>query len=88
MDTSDLGTTPTQGGAKAPRKRSSPEQARLAGVAVIAVIATAFAVLNLREVKVNYILGTGHAPLIIVIAASLAAGLALGLLAGRRGRKG
>jgi uncharacterized integral membrane protein len=88
MDTSGVETGPAKGGKAASRKRSSREQARLAGVAVLVAVATAFAVLNLRDVKVNYILGTGHPPLIIVIAACLAAGLAIGLLAGRHTRKG
>lgn len=88
MDTSGFDRTPEKGGKAAAGKRSSREQARLAGVAVLAALAAAFAVLNLDEVKVNYILGTGHPPLIIVIAACLAVGLAIGLLAGRRTRKG
>ena len=45
-----------------------------------------FAVLNLDEVEVNWILGTWDTPLIIVIAISTLFGAALGYLAARRRR--
>ncbi len=44
---------------------------------VLAVLITLFAVLNLRNVKVNWIFGSGHAPLILVIVASLLVGIVL-----------
>ena len=43
-----------------------------------------FAVLNLDEVEVNWILGTWETPLIIVIAISMVIGAGLGYLATRR----
>lgn len=52
----------------------------LAGLGVV------FAVLNLDEVSVNWIIGTWDTPLIIVIAISVLVGAALGYLAARRGR--
>jgi uncharacterized integral membrane protein len=44
----------------------------------------AFAVANLDEVEVNWIVGTWDTPLIIVIAISILVGAALGYLAARR----
>jgi uncharacterized integral membrane protein len=51
------------------------------------VLATLFAVLNLDEVKVDWIVGSGHAPLIIVIVVSLLAGIVLTYFADRQARK-
>lgn len=53
-------------------------------IIVLAAIAAIFALLNLDDVKVNFIVGTTKAPLIIVIVACLALGVALGLVGGRR----
>jgi len=68
-------------------KRSRREQARTAGFVVLAVLITLFAVLNLDKVKVNWIFGTGHAPLIIVIVVSLLVGIVLTYLVDRRTSK-
>ncbi len=43
--------------------------------------------LNVDEVKVNWILGSGHAPLIIVIVISVLVGIVLTYLAERITRK-
>jgi uncharacterized integral membrane protein len=43
--------------------------------------------LNVDEVKVDWIVGSSHAPLIIVIVVSLLIGLALGHFAERRSAK-
>ena len=48
---------------------------------------TLFAVLNLGSVKVNWIFGTGKAPLIIVIVVSLLVGIVLTYLVERRASK-
>ena len=48
-------------------KRSRRELTRSVGLVVLAVLATLFAVLNLKTVEVDWIFGSGHAPLIIVI---------------------
>ncbi|HYM45011.1 MAG TPA: lipopolysaccharide assembly protein LapA domain-containing protein [Solirubrobacteraceae bacterium] len=69
------------------RKRSRREQARTAGMVVLAILVTLFAVLNLEAVKVNWIFGTGEAPLIIVIVISVLVGIVLTYLAGRRASK-
>ncbi len=55
-----------------PRNRASwPARARLV---VLAVLITLFAVFNLKKVKVDWIFGSGHAPLIVVIVISLLVG--------------
>ncbi len=60
------------------------ERTRLILAGVIAVLAILFAVLNVDEVDVNWILGTWSTPLIVVIALSIMVGAALGYLVGRR----
>jgi uncharacterized integral membrane protein len=65
-------------------KRTRREQARTGGVVVLAVLITLFAVLNLDTVKVDWIFGSGHAPLIIVIVISLLVGIVLTHFAERR----
>jgi uncharacterized integral membrane protein len=54
---------------------------------VLSILITLFAVLNVDEVKVDWIVGSSHAPLIIVIVVSLLIGLALGHFAERRSAK-
>jgi uncharacterized integral membrane protein len=72
--------------AQAPR-RSRGEMARSGGLVLLAVLATLFAVLNLDEVKVDWVFGSGHAPLIIVIVISLLVGIVLAHLADRLARR-
>jgi uncharacterized integral membrane protein len=48
------------------------------------VLAVLFAVLNLDEVEVNWIVGTFDTPLIVVIAVSILVGAGLGYVAARR----
>ena len=67
--------------------RSRSEQARTGALVFLAVLATLFAVLNIDEVKVHWIVGSGRAPLIIVIVISLLAGILLSYFADRRSRK-
>jgi uncharacterized integral membrane protein len=62
---------PTQ----APAKRSRRENTRTAAMVVLAVLVTLFAVLNLKQVEVNWIFGKSETPLIIVIVASLLIGI-------------
>ena len=59
---------------------------RQIAVVVLAGLGGVFAVLNLDEVKVNWILGTWETPLIVVIALSMLVGGALGLLVSRSRR--
>lgn len=68
-------------------KRSGRDESRLAAIVVLAILGTAFAVLNRNSTKVNYIFGTGHPRLIFVIVLAIAIGVALGWFAGRRRTK-
>jgi uncharacterized integral membrane protein len=74
---------PGQSQAKAER-RSRREQSRTGALVVLAILITLFAVFNLKEVKVNWIFGSGKAPLIIVIVVSLLVGVVLTHFAERR----
>jgi uncharacterized integral membrane protein len=64
--------------------RSRRERGRTALLLVLAIIATVFAVLNLNSVKVDWILGSGSAPLIVVIVISLLIGVVFTHFAERR----
>jgi uncharacterized integral membrane protein len=68
-------------------KRSRREQARTAGMVLLAVLITLFAVLNLESVQVNWIFGSGKAPLILVIVISVLVGIVLTYLVDRRSSK-
>ena len=57
---------------------------RQVAVLVLAGIGGAFAVANLDEVKVNWVIATSTTPLIVVIALSMVIGAGLGYLAARR----
>jgi uncharacterized integral membrane protein len=58
------------------------EKRQIAGLA-LGALGIVFAVANLDEVKVNWILGTWRTPLIVVIALSIVIGAGLGLLVAR-----
>jgi uncharacterized integral membrane protein len=58
-------------------RRTRREMARTGGLVVLAVFMTLFAVLNLKEVEVNWIFGKTQTPLIIVIVVSLLVGILL-----------
>jgi uncharacterized integral membrane protein len=68
-------------------RRSTGERMRAAGPLILAAVFIAFAVLNLNQVKVDWIVGSGHAPLIIVIVISVLVGIVLTHFAERVGRK-
>jgi len=57
---------------------------RTIAVAVLAGLGVLFAVLNLDDVKVNWLLGTWSTPLIVVIAVSFVIGSGVGFLVARR----
>jgi uncharacterized integral membrane protein len=67
---------------KAPPSRRDRTRA-IAGFTLGAIVAL-FAVLNLDEVKVSWIVGTWQTPLIIVISISVIVGAAIGWLLARR----
>ncbi len=64
--------------------RSRRESARTGALVLLGVLITLFAVLNVDEVKVHWIFGSGRAPLIIVIVISLLVGIVLTHFAERR----
>jgi uncharacterized integral membrane protein len=68
-------------------RRNPREVARTAALLILAVLITLFAVLNLDDVKVDWIFGSGRAPLIIVIVISLLVGIVLSHFAERISRK-
>jgi uncharacterized integral membrane protein len=73
-------------GRKPARRRR--EQARTVAAVGLGGLGALFAVLNIDEVEVNWILGTWSTPLIIVIALSILIGAGLGYLVGRRRGEG
>ncbi len=68
-------------------RRPRGEVARAGGVVVLAGLFIAFALLNLNQVKVDWIVGSGHAPLIIVIVICLLVGIVLTYFAERLSRR-
>jgi uncharacterized integral membrane protein len=68
-------------------ERRRRRQARLIASVVVIGLGVAFAVLNLDEVEVNWIVGTWDTPLIIVIAISILVGAVLGFLVARIGKR-
>ena len=80
------------GGHKVDARRRRSERVRAVLPLIPAALAIAFAVVNLNQVKVDWIAGSGHAPLIIVIVISVLAGALLTHFAERglrrRGRRG
>lgn len=70
-----------------PQVRSRRESARTGALVVLAILITLFAVFNFDQVKVDWIIGSGKAPLIIVIVISLLVGIVLTHFAERRSRK-
>lgn len=63
--------------------RSKREMARTGALVLLAVLITLFAVFNLDEVKVNWVIGSSKAPLIVVIVISLLVGILLTYFADR-----
>jgi uncharacterized integral membrane protein len=68
-------------------RRSRRESARTGALVVLAILITLFAVFNFGQVKVNWVVGSGKAPLIIVIVISLLVGIVLTHFAERRARR-
>jgi uncharacterized integral membrane protein len=82
---SPVGPTPQRPPAK--KQRTTGESTRLVVAVVIGGLLAAFALLNLDQVKVNWIFGTWSTPLILVIIVSFAFGAATGgVLVRRRGK--
>jgi uncharacterized integral membrane protein len=60
---------------------------RVAAAAVLGGIATIFAVVNLDDVKVDWVVGSWQTPLIVVIAVSMLLGAGLDRMLVHRARK-
>jgi uncharacterized integral membrane protein len=69
------------------QRRSRREMVRTGGFVLLAVLMTLFAVLNVKDVEVNWIFGKSEMPLIIVIVASLLVGILLTHFAELRARR-
>lgn len=69
------------------QRRSRRELARTTAIAVLAVLITLFAVLNVKEVEVDWIFGSNKVPLIVVIVVSLLVGILITHFAELRGRR-
>jgi uncharacterized integral membrane protein len=90
-ETSDLeglttGSEPTTApsrGAVAERR----DRARLIAAGVIGALIVVFAVVNLNDVKVHWLIDTGQTPLIVVIAVAFLLGIVVDRLAIRARRK-
>jgi uncharacterized integral membrane protein len=80
----DLGAQPANKRRANPRRR---ERLRLLGAVIAAVLVTVFAVVNLGQVEVNWLVGTWSTPLIVVIAVSALLGAALDRLLQVRSRR-
>jgi uncharacterized integral membrane protein len=74
-------------GSSGARKRTQREVFRTGTIVALAILITLFAVFNLKEVKVSYVVGSGDAPLIVVIVISFLVGLVISYIAGRLPRK-
>ena len=79
---SSLGERPP---GRAPAERR--ERARLISAGVIGALITAFALLNLGDVKVHWLVATGRTPLIVVIALAFVLGMIVDRLVIRARRK-
>jgi uncharacterized integral membrane protein len=75
--------TPASTEAHAPH-RTKRERGRTVAMVVLAILITVFAVLNLEDVHVDWIFGSGKAPLIVVIVISLVVGIVITYAAERR----
>ena len=74
----------------ASRPGDKPEKAantRLVAAGILGVLATVFAVLNLDEVEVDWLIGSWQTPLIVVIVVSMLLGAGIDRLLVRRARK-
>jgi uncharacterized integral membrane protein len=67
---------------------SRRERARTIGAFALGGLAALFAVLNLDDVEVHWIVATWTTPLIVVIAVSVLVGVAMGWMLARRRDRG
>ena len=80
----DPNQLPSQQEERRPARRR--ERARLTASVILGALVVAFAVVNLSNVKVDWIVGSAHSPLILVIVVSVLIGVGIDRLAVRRAR--
>jgi uncharacterized integral membrane protein len=81
----DPNLLPSQQDERRPARRR--ERARLTAALILGGLGVAFALVNLGNVKVDWIVGSAHSPLILVIAVSVLIGVGIDRLAVRRASK-
>ena len=81
----DPNLLPSQQGEHPPAPRR--ERPRLIAGVILGGLGLAFAFVNLGNVKVDWIVGSAHSPLILVIAVSVLIGVGLDRVLVRRARK-
>ena len=81
----DPNLLPSEQGERSPAPRR--ERARLIAGLILGGVAIAFAVVNLSNVKVDWIVGSAHSPLILVIVVSVLIGAGIDRVAVSRARK-
>jgi uncharacterized integral membrane protein len=81
----DPSPLPSQQDERPPAPRR--ERARLIAGLILGGVGLAFALVNLRGVKVDWIVGSAHSPLILVIAVSVLIGVGIDRIVVSRARK-
>jgi uncharacterized integral membrane protein len=81
----DQDVLPEQQNVKPPARRR--DQARLTAGLILGGLGLVFALVNLSDVKVDWIVGSAHSPLILVIAVSVLIGIVIDRVVVRRARK-
>jgi uncharacterized integral membrane protein len=79
----NLPTTQQDERTPAPRR----ERARLIAGLILGGLGLAFALVNLNSVKVDWVVGSAHSPLILVIVVSILIGVGIDRIAVSRARK-
>ena len=79
----NLPSSQDDGQPPAPRR----QRGRLIAGVILGGLALAFALVNLSNVKVDWIVGSAHSPLILVIAVSILIGVGIDRVAVSRARK-
>jgi len=69
------------------KHRNRGELSRTIAILVLSLAVILFAVKNLKQVEVNWVVGSGRAPLIIVILITLLVGIVISHLGGRISRR-
>jgi uncharacterized integral membrane protein len=88
MTTPDPGKSTTPVAGRPSTKVARRQRQRLVAAAILGALVAAFAVLNVEDVKVNWLVTSGQTPLIVVIAVSFALGFGVDrLLVIRAGRR-